>query len=172
MAQGIGCDLMAKVYTKTGDSGTTRLNYGEVSKDSAVIRAVGAFDELQSALDMVRLYCPKEHHEFICKVQDKLRMLAGIVVDAPAENVTKEEIKEFEDFVDKYAHNVPNKFIRFNKQSSVYMNEARVRVRTLERTLVPLRHAGKVSSDVYVYVNRLSDVLFVLCYKLENDKAE
>lgn len=159
---------MASVYTKTGDSGKTRLGCGEVSKDSTIIRAVGAFDELQSALDMARLHITEPHTSFICEIQDRLRMLAGVVVGAPAMEVTNAEIKAFEQFVDEHADKIPPRFIRFNKPSSVFMNEARVRARTLERTLVPLRDARKISSELYTYINRLSDVLFVLCYVLDH----
>ncbi len=161
---------MAKVYTKVGDFGCTMIRQARVGKDAPVIEVIGAIDELQSSLDLVRLYAIKAYCSMIEKIQDKLRHLAGEVAGYITDEtmlVTEEDIKHFEELIDQMADVVPNKFIRFNAPAAVYLNEARVRARSLERKMVPLLKDGRVRDVMYRYVNRLSDVFFVLSYKLE-----
>ena len=161
---------MAKVYTKIGDFGCTMIKNAKVGKDSLHINAQGAIDELQSSLDLVRLYAPKSYVSMIEKIQDKLRFLAGEIagyITDEAMLVTIEDVMHLEEVIDQMANVVPNKFVRFNSPASVHLNEARVRTRALERFMVPLLKEEVVRKDVYKYINRLSDFFFVLSYKFE-----
>jgi len=163
---------MVKIYTKTGDSGETSLGDGtRVSKDSPHIHAVGLCDELQSSLDQARLYLADNHPEhlsFINTIQDRLRILVGGFVGVSVKDVTSDEIDVFEAFVEKHAAAIPPKFVRFNNPASVFLNESRVRCRAFERSLVQFKDSGVASPLFFAYINRLSDVLFVLSHLVDS----
>jgi len=161
---------MPRVYTKIGDFGCTMIKDEMVEKDSLVINAQGAIDELQSSLDMVRLYAPNSYVSMIEKIQDKLRYLAGELAGYITDEsmlVREEDIDYLEEAIDEMADVIPKKFVRFNSPASIHLNEARVRTRALERHLVKLLREEKIREVIYRYINGLSDFFFVLSYKLE-----
>ncbi|MFT4303933.1 MAG: ATP:cob(I)alamin adenosyltransferase [Candidatus Woesearchaeota archaeon] len=163
---------MAKVTTKIGDFGCTTIKNAKVPKDSEIIDTVGAIDELQSALDLVRLHCSTDV-KLIERIQDKLRFMAGEIsgyITDESMLVTKKDIEEMELVISNLSYVIPNKFIRFSHPVSVYLNEARVRTRSLERKAVKLLRNEQLRESVYKYINRLSDLFFVLSYKFEFKK--
>ncbi len=159
---------MKKVYTKKGDAGLTKDYAGNaLAKDDLVIVINGKIDTFQSALDMSILLLPA-HSEFLNKVQKKMWQIAGEVANCPGDclidPVTSKDLEELELYVDSIGE-PPNKFVRFNTQESIWCNEARVRCRELERELVKLLRDGKLRSEIFKYVNRLSSLFFMLGYK-------
>ena len=160
---------MPSIYTGTGDAGFTSCNHSLVEKDSAIIESLGALDELQSSLDAARLFA-KEDSSLIEKIQDKLRFLAGELSGYLPPNsfrITEKDRLETESLIDRFSSIIPPSFLRFSKVGSIALNEARVRTRRLERSLVPLLKEKKIRAEVYKYINRLSDLFFVLSYKHE-----
>ncbi len=156
---------MSKLYTGCGDYGKTSIFHCNIDKDSPLIEVIGTIDELQSSLDIARLN--SSFNIIIEKIQDKLRFLAGEVagyVDATHELISLEDIHHIETIIDELSDVVPSTFVRFNNQTSVYLNESRVRARRLERKIFKL---GTLRPEVGKYVNRLSDLFFVLSYKAE-----
>ncbi|MCB9359346.1 ATP:cob(I)alamin adenosyltransferase [Candidatus Woesearchaeota archaeon] len=160
---------MAKVTTKVGDFGCTHIHDAKIPKDSEVIDAIGAIDELQSALDMARLHCGTDV-KLLERIQDKLRFMAGEIAGYITDEsmlVEKKDIDDMEEAIDELSYVIPNKFVRFSHPISVYLNEARVRTRALERKAVKLLRSDRLRETVYKYINRLSDLFFVLSYKFE-----
>jgi len=160
-----------KPYTKTGDSGTTSNYDGKrVPKDDSIIIAVGKIDSLLAALDSsVAILKDDSIKELIEAIQKKLWQTAGeISLGSTGKNVkdevTKEDIKFLEDSIDKYNEGLTY-FTRFRTESSVRLNETRIRCRELEVVLTPLLREEKIRPEVYQYINRLSDLLYVLACK-------
>lgn len=156
---------MGKLSTGCGDCGCTRIFHCNLDKDSPVIDVIGAVDELQSALDIARINC--SYSNVIEKIQDKLRFLAGELAGYSTNKemlISLDDVSDVEGLIEKFADIVPSHFVRFNHPGSVYLNESRVRTRALERKIVALKSFRK---EVGKYINRLSDLLFVLAYKEE-----
>ncbi|MBI2663415.1 ATP:cob(I)alamin adenosyltransferase [Candidatus Woesearchaeota archaeon] len=161
-----------KVYTKVGDEGET-VTYGnlKVPKDSYVIDINGYIDALQSSLDFCWIH-NEEFRNIIEKINRKLWQLGGeISLGGIGKNVvdpiTNEDVKEIEDIIDKF--DSPRIFVRFKKVESAHLNEARVRCRILERELTQVLRAGLIREEIYKYINRLSDLLFVMSYKVSKN---
>src|SRR3989344_2402904 len=157
-----------KVYTKVGDEGET-VTYGnlKVPKDSYVIDINGYIDALQSSLDFCWIH-NEEFRNIIEKINRKLWKLDGVISLSGigknvVEPITNEDVKEIEDIIDKF--DSPRIFVRFKKVESAHLNEARVRCRILERELTQVLRAGLIREEIYKYINRLSDLLFVMSYK-------
>jgi len=160
-----------KVYTRKGDQGnTTRYDGSKIPKDDPVIITVSKVDSLLAALDTAYVSINNEDiKNIIDGVQKKLWQTAGElslggsgkkVVDI----IEQSDIDEIEKNIDKY-HNDNNFFIRFRTEPSVRLNEARIRCRELEVQLTQPLRENKVRPEVYKYVNRLSDLIYVLaCY--------
>lgn len=164
-----------KIYTKVGDFGET-VTYGNlrVPKDSYIIDINGYIDSLQASLDFCWLY-NKEFRNIIEKINIKLWQLGGEVSLGSIgkeikDPIINDDIKELESYIDKFIS--PNNFIRFTKIKSVYLNEARIRCRVLERELTQVLRANLIREDIYKYINRLSDLLFVMAYKIETENDE
>ena len=162
-----------KVYTKLGDDGKT-FTYGNlrVPKDSYIVDINGSIDFLQSSLDFCWFY-NEEFREIIEFINKKLWQLGGEISLGGIGGHIKDPIKEedilfLEKTIDKFS--APNNFVRFTKRGSVNLNEARVRCRILERDLTPLLREGMIREEVYRFMNRLSDLLFILAYKVETEE--
>jgi len=151
------------VYTKTGDKGKTSTFSGKrISKSSKLINAIGAIDELNSFLGMIG---------GLTKIQGNLFTINAILTGAKLK-FSKDEVKKLEREIDKWEGTLPvqKNFIYYggsNKSSLLFY--ARALCRHAERSLVELR-MGKRVSEILVYINRLSDYLFMLARRL-NFKA-
>ncbi len=161
-----------KVYTKTGDEGTTSKYNGErVPKDDPIIICGSKIDSLLGSIDSYLLMCNSEEILSLLElIQKKLWQTAGEVSLGKLDKkitdaVSEDDVVYLENNIDKFNQRI-NFFIRFRKEGSVRLNEARLRCRDLEICLTPLLREKKVRSEVYKYINRLSDLLYVLaCYE-------
>lgn len=160
-----------KVYTKVGDKGTTRKYNGEeVPKDDITIIIGGKIDSVQAAIDTAEVVLKnKEVISILNNIQTKLWQTAGEIsngnIEKTKEPITEEDITEMESNIDKFNQKI-DFFIRFTKETSTRLNEARVRTRDLEISLTPLFREQKVREEVYKYINRLSDLIYVLaCFE-------
>ncbi|MCF7871460.1 ATP:cob(I)alamin adenosyltransferase [Candidatus Woesearchaeota archaeon] len=164
-----------KVYTKVGDKGTTRTYSGkEIPKDDPIIIIGGKIDTLQASLDYAKIVLSDtEIIEIIEDVQKKLWQSAGEISQEGTEKlkepITEENITTLEQNIDKYNQKI-DFFIRFSKESSCRLNEARIRTRELEITMTQKHLEGKIRSEVYKYINRLSDLIYVLACKEEKQQ--
>src|SRR3989338_1098884 len=159
---------MSKVYTSAGDEGLTKDFSGKpYLKDDLMIVVNGKVDSLQSALDMA-LFLDTHHSEFLRTVKKKLWQASGEIANCPGDclnaPVTADDLKELEEYIDSLGE-PPNKFVRFTNETSIWFNECRVRCRELETFLVKMFREGKLRSEIYRYINRLSSLFFMLGYK-------
>ena len=161
-----------KIYTKTGDRGQTSLFGGtKVSKASARIVAYGTVDELNCAIGFCRaLGVPAGVDAFLKRIQNDLFRLGAELASgegAPpptAPPVGEAEVAELERMIDGMEAELPplkNFILPGGTPAGAAAHLARAVCRRAERLVVELSEKEKVRSEVVVYLNRLSDALFV-----------
>jgi len=165
--------MSLKIYTKVGDKGTTVTYGGEVvSKDDPVIQVNGDIDSLLAGLDISKSFVTKPYmKDLITKIQDKLWQLGGEIslgyVGKKVTNpITEEDVHWIEIQIDRLG-NSPEKFIRFEKRPGAFLNDSRIRCRVLERTMTKYLREYNLRPEAYKYINRLSDLLFMMAYTEE-----
>ena len=170
-----------KVYTRTGDRGETALVGGHrVPKDSLRIEAYGTIDELNSIVGLARVFNEEsldagEAHRFLdevlCQVQDELFDLGSELATPPEffqqgmYRVGSGEIARLEKLMDKCQKDLePLKsfILPGGGRVGAYLHQCRTVCRRAERDVLRLSRAEEINSDVIKYVNRLSDLFFVL----------
>lgn len=168
---------MPRIYTKTGDDGTTGLLYGgRISKADPATEAYGTTDEAVAVLGLARALTEDAAlAERILSVQRQLFVVGADLATNPDERgklqpgvslVTDGDVDGLETWIDELvtAHPLPNAFIVPGANPvSACLDVARSVVRRAERRVVELREGGAEVNDAVVrYLNRLSDLLFVL----------
>lgn len=176
-----------KVYTKTGDAGTTALFGGtRVPKDHARIESYGTVDELNSHIGLIRDQEMNTHYkEILIEIQDRL-FTVGAILATPAEKevmkngelrlkklgIVEYDIELLENEIDAMEEALPpmTHFVLPGGHTTVsYCHIARCVCRRAERLAVHLSHNEPVAAIAIKYLNRLSDYLFVLARKLSHD---
>ncbi len=176
-----------KVYTKTGDNGTTALFGGtRVPKDHARIESYGTVDELNSYIGLIRDQEIKQHYkDILIEIQDRLFTVGAILATPPEKEVLKNgekrlqnlgivesDIELLEKEIDIMEDSLPQMthFVLPGGHTTVsYCHIARCVCRRAERLAVHLSHNEPVADITIKYLNRLSDYLFVLARKLSKD---
>jgi cob(I)alamin adenosyltransferase len=172
---------ITRVYTKTGDSGETALVGGKrVAKDSLRIEAYGTIDELNSVVGLARVFNEEsldagEAHQFLdevlCQLQDELFDLGSELATPPEffqqgmYRVSESEIVRLEKLIDKCQEDLePLKsfILPGGGRVGAYLHQCRTVCRRAERDILRLSREEEVNSDLIKYVNRLSDLFFVL----------
>jgi cob(I)alamin adenosyltransferase len=180
-----------KIYTKTGDSGTTALFGGtRVPKDHIRIESYGTVDELNSYIGLIRdQEMNQQYKNILVEIQDRLFTVGAILATPPEKEVKKNgelrlqnlgiiasDIELLENEIDTMEETLPpmTHFVLPGGHTTVsYCHIARCVCRRAERMAVHLDHNEPVDEIVMRYLNRLSDYLFVLARKLSHDlKAE
>jgi len=166
-----------RIYTGTGDDGTTGLLYGgRISKADPATEAYGAVDEAVAALGVTRSLTDNVTFAAeLLHLQRELFVVGADLATNPAERsklepgvslVTHEMVVALEELIDRTVaeHPLPNEFIVPGATTtSASLDVARSVVRRAERRSVAFRDAGgPVSDDLLHYLNRLSDLLFCL----------
>jgi cob(I)alamin adenosyltransferase len=163
-----------KIYTKTGDDGTTGLyGGGRVRKDHARVEAYGAVDELNAAIGLARAeMLPASIDEHLARIQNELFDLgAELATPQPAARgvavVGEHEIKSLEATIDQFDPQLaPLKtfILPAGTRAASALHLARTICRRAERRVITLAADSEqsVSPQVIIYLNRLSDLLFVL----------
>lgn len=187
----------SKLYTKTGDKGTTSLYNGQrVSKNSQFCMAVGDIDELSSVLGMLsenlveifwksgfEAILPEDERTYskvlepVMEIQNLIEYIQSRLLDLgshiatpreSSENEKKlertdfpeEHVKELERWTDKFDASVP-KLTNFILPKG-HAHLARTICRRAERSMIPLLEEKEISEQAYIFINRLSDLLFAL----------
>jgi cob(I)alamin adenosyltransferase len=169
-----------KIYTKTGDQGTTALFGGKrVSKANLRIDSYGTVDELNAYLGLLRDQdVNRDRKDFLVEIQDRLFTIGSILATEPGNRKVKtpallgENIKSLEKEIDDMEAGLPpmRVFVMPGGHTSVSFGHiARTVCRRAERLTVALDEQEKVDTLVLQYLNRLSDYLFVLCRKMANE---
>lgn len=158
-----------KVYTKTGDKGTTGLLTGErIDKDSLRVGAYGTVDEINSALGLARVSCSKSaSKDIIFSVQKTLMLVMAELasINADTHYIKEEHVKQLEQFIDTIDAQLPplNEFIiPGGNAGAAALDLARTTTRRGEREVIRLSKQEIVSEKVLVLLNRLSDLCFML----------
>ncbi len=158
---------LSKIYTRTGDAGTTGLGDGSrVAKDSPRIHALGDVDELNSSIGL--LVCedlPATTREQLLRVQHDLFDLGGELCIPGFKNISELQVKNLEDLLDQYNADLPplaNFILPGGSRAASHAHLSRTICRRAERSVIALGAVEAVSDLVRQYLNRLSDLLFVL----------
>jgi cob(I)alamin adenosyltransferase len=163
-----------KIYTKTGDRGETGLFGGaRVSKASARVAAYGDVDELNSVLGVALAHgSDKEVASLLSTIQSELFDLGAELACTPTKQVdvgvpllSDEHVEVLERAIDRFESDLPplkSFVLPGGVPEAAYLHMARTVCRRAERKLVALATAEGVRDVVLRYLNRLSDLLFVL----------
>jgi cob(I)alamin adenosyltransferase len=166
-----------KIYTRTGDDGTTSLSGGRrVPKFYIRVEAYGSVDELISWIGMLRSYPEnKKRSKFLIQIQNNLMICAAVLSsDKEAGESTKikpvmEWIPILENEIDEMEQSLPpleNFIIPGGNQIVSCCHIARCVCRRAERAVLKLNETEKTPDLINKYLNRLSDYLFILSRKL------
>ncbi len=171
-----------KLYTKTGDDGTTGLfGGGRVKKASRRVEAYGTVDELNSSLGMARaLGLTTQGEEILAETQVDLFTLGAELACVPGKEsslkmrlVDADDATRLEHAIDRAEAGLPpltNFVLPGGTPQAAALHHARTVCRRAERSVLDLDDAP-ARSDVIIYLNRLSDLLFVLARRENHERG-
>ncbi|TCS63538.1 cob(I)yrinic acid a,c-diamide adenosyltransferase [Varunaivibrio sulfuroxidans] len=164
---------LTKIYTRGGDNGQTSLTDGSRrDKHDLRVAAYGCVDEAGAAIGLARLHCPRETDALLSRIQNDLFDL-GADLSTPAEGRADEgalrivtaQVTRLEQDIDAYNAQLKplNSFVLAGGSAAgAHLHFARTVVRRAERAASALACREKISAPALMYLNRLSDLLFVL----------
>jgi cob(I)alamin adenosyltransferase len=168
-----------KIYTKKGDFGQTSLFGGtKVMKDEIRIEAYGTVDELNSIIGMILTHNLSPHGISILKdIQHQLFILGADLATpqnkkAKIERIGKKEIEVLEQWIDKLDDKLQpltTFILPGGSPAGASLHMARTVCRRAERRTVSLKKSEPISDECIIYLNRLSDLLFVMA-RYENQE--
>lgn len=161
-----------KIYTKSGDNGTTRIIGGtRILKSDTRIEASGTIDELISYLGLIKDQIElKEYRGFLFQIQNKLMVCESILVNDSnnsnnkSQNITEEDINRLEteiDDIEKEVDPLDSFIIPGGHVLISHIHIARTICRRAERDCIKAGENFAVNTLVIVYLNRLSDYLYM-----------
>ncbi len=170
-----------KIYTKTGDKGLTSLIGGtRVPKYDLRIESYGTVDELNSYIGMIRDQDISTHHKDVLKeIQDRLFTIGAALASDPEKSKMKipdlhqSDIELLENKMDEMNELLPELkhfILPGGDQIVSFCHISRCVCRRAERISVHLSEESYVNEKVIIYLNRLSDFLFVLARKLSQER--
>ena len=164
-----------KIYTKTGDKGETGLFGGErVSKSNLRLNAYGSIDELNSFLGLAIVELANiEIKDILINLQNKLFVLGSDLATPETEKNVKLKItrlpdsyiKDIEQIIDKYdaqLNELRNFILPGGSKGSALLHICRTISRRAEREVVALKNTEHIGENIVIFLNRLSDLFFVL----------
>ncbi len=171
-----------KIYTKSGDKGLTKLIGGKnVEKHNIQVDAYGSIDELNSYIGLIRDFTDEKYiKKSLIEVQKNLFSIGAILAfqdDKTAEKykkikIHKQDISTIEDNIDKISKKLP-KIYKFiipgGHQNISYCHIARSVCRRAERNVSKLKSIYNFPDEILIYLNRLSDYIFVIARKFSID---
>lgn len=172
-----------KIYTKTGDDGTTGLVGGSrVKKYNIRLEAYGTVDELNAVLGVIRSYqIPDSVSANLVEIQNKLFNIGSrLASDKSGEgftqklSITEDHISSLEKAIDEMEEELPELthfILPGGDLAAAQCHVARTVCRRAERRILEFAETEKVQPEIPKYINRLSDFLFVLARKLSADSG-
>ena len=170
---------MSKIYTRTGDNGTTSLVGGKrVSKTDPRLDAYGTIDELNSFIGLMlsTMDSKAENPENIRWIQQKLFNIGGCLATDTESfqlpdscKILQPDVERMEHMIDSAQEGLPQQrsfILPGGTQAASYAHVARTVCRRAERLILALPDEAKAPSELLQYVNRLSDYLFVLARRI------
>ncbi len=167
---------LSKITTRTGDDGTTGLGDGSrVDKDSVRIEALGAVDELNSAVGLLLTETLADDvRTLLLDIQHSLFDVGGELSIPGYTLLTQESVSNLETQIEKFNQNLPplKEFVLpGGARSAALCHVARGTCRRAERRVVTLLAKEDASTISRQYLNRLSDLLFVLARHLNRSEG-
>lgn len=168
---------LSKIYTKTGDDGTTGLGDGSrVAKDSLRVEAYGTVDELNSFIGLLRAELADDHHmqTLLSRIQHELFDLGGELCIPGYVLVKAESISRLEQAIDAFNDNLPplkDFILPAGGKAASLTHVARTVCRRAERRVFTLSQHEDISALALQYLNRLSDYLFVAARVLARESG-
>ncbi len=177
---------LSRIYTKSGDTGETGLGDGQrVAKDHPRVTAYGEVDELNSVLGLLLASCPTldpELAKILREIQNDLFDVGADLCVPPAANeqpnqalrVRPDQATRLEAIIDRYneaLQPLTSFILPGGRPAAAWCHLARTVCRRAERAVVTLMHSEPVNPAALIYLNRLSDLLFVLGRAL-NDQGK
>ena len=158
---------LSRIYTRTGDDGTTGLGDGaRVRKDHVRVEAYGTVDEANSAIGVVLAdEIPADVRDLLVAVQHQLFDLGGELCIPGHAAIADADVVALEQQLDRYNEALPplkDFILPGGGEAAARCHVARTVVRRAEREAVTLSHHDAVRPEAIRYLNRLSDLLFVL----------
>lgn len=179
-----------KIYTKTGDNGTTSLCDGSrLSKDDMRVEAYGTLDELNAhiglLISLLQTSSSKEGvrsaanlTDFLSEIQEELFVIGGELARAEIKTEelvsTQKFIAKIETSIDELSSQLPVQHHFVLPGGTIPASQShvcRTICRRAERRIVALSHVATVSPKILIFVNRLSDYFFTLSRYLNNDNG-
>jgi cob(I)alamin adenosyltransferase len=161
------------ITTRGGDTGQTSLGDGtRVSKDSARIDALGAVDEANAAIGLLRLHTAQEEDAMLARIQNDLFDLGADLCVPGGEGglrISAAQCLRLEQELAEMNAELPplrSFILPGGTPAAAHAHQARTLARRAERAVVALAAAEPVNADAVRYLNRLSDHLFVLARSL------
>jgi cob(I)alamin adenosyltransferase len=168
---------LSRIYTRTGDDGTTGLGDGQrVRKDHARVEAYGTVDEANSAIGIVLAVpgLPNEIAHCLTAVQHDLFDLGGELCIPGTQSIKAERITQLEILLDEFNDPLPalkDFILPGGGPAAAACHLARTIVRRAERRVWTLAEIEQVNVEVPQYLNRLSDLLFVIARVLARHES-
>lgn len=173
---------LTKIYTRGGDGGETSLGDGSrVAKTDARIAAFGTVDELNAAIGLARLHTSGDEDAMLARIQNDLFDLGGDLCMPEAESykyeplrIAASQVTRLESEIDAMnAELAPlNSFVLpGGRAAAAHLHMARTIARRAERLMVALNRREAINIEALHYINRLSDHLFVLARRLNENGA-
>lgn len=165
---------LSKIYTRTGDAGTTGLGDGtRVAKDSLRVAAMGDVDELNSVIGvMLTEPVSSKIRDCLTRIQHDLFDMGGEICMPGYAMIKAERVAALESILDEWNDTLsPLKefILPGGSRAASYCHLARTVCRRAERQLTSLNNVEKITQISLQYINRLSDLLFVLCRILNKE---
>lgn len=158
---------LSKIYTRTGDNGTTGLGDGSrVEKDSMRVESYGTVDELNSAVGLLLAAdVPGEVRQTLDRIQHELFDLGGELCMPGFTMIPDDYITQLEADLDRFNEDLPaleDFILPGGSEAAARCHLARTICRRAERCVVSLARTETVNEASIRYLNRLSDLLFVM----------
>jgi len=174
---------LTRIYTRGGDKGETSLGDGtRVPKQALRVEAYGTVDEANAAIGIARLHVDAEGDRMLARIQNELFDLGADLCTpeagrrgAGALRVTADQVKRLEAEIDAMNRDLEplNSFILpGGTPAAAYLHLARTITRRAERLVCALAAAETVNPEAVKYLNRLSDHLFVLGRRVNDNGAK
>ena len=167
---------LSRIYTRTGDDGTTGLGDGSrTQKDSRRVEAYGTVDELNSCLGLLIAHLEDESlSQMLLDVQHDLFDLGGELCVPNMELIADRHIKRLENELDRLNADLPalkDFILPGGSVAAAQAHLARTICRRSERRVITLARHEPVNEPVIRYLNRLSDLLFVIARTVARAKG-
>ncbi|WP_421842054.1 cob(I)yrinic acid a,c-diamide adenosyltransferase [Marinobacter algicola] len=170
---------LTKIYTKTGDKGDTGLGDGSrVAKHDLRVEAYGTVDEANAVIGLARLHVDDELDVILARIQNDLFDVGADLCTPIVENpkypplrLAEGKTVELEQEIDRFNADIPSLrsfILPAGNPAAAHLHHARTVTRRAERIIAHLQEEQNISRLVLEYMNRLSDLLFVLARHANN----